>query len=316
MDKCEERKVIEMVFGGHPELNIVESERPDFICEIPEKIRFGVEVTDFFLSESEARLCRIPNYAIDLLTTKKYKHKDDKHRIRVDKVIYHSAKTGERREIEAIIGEEHTIDVVVSRIKTAIENKTAKSAKYSTEIVDLIVRDLDSRSRFDEIEMLIRAIHRTDAIQPILNTRFREIYLVTTNNDESVCVPLRANLFIGEVLAYQKLFKEHHGTNIGSFTIGDFMVEMARYLTSKFGTIEYEVTNNKPMLFYSSVGVGYGDRQELEIVDVSIESMANREVADFDDEGDVSLSEFVNSQMDSVFARAPILFPAKKSQSE
>lgn len=316
MDKNEERKVIEMVFGGHPELSIVDSERPDFICEIPEKIRFGVEVTDFFLSESEARLCRIPNYAKDLLTTKKYRHKDDKHRIRVDKVIYHSAKTGEKREIEAIIGEEHTIDVVVSRIKTSIENKTAKSVNYSTEIVDLIVRDVGSRSRFDEIELLIRAIHRTDAIEPILKTRFREIYLVTTNGDnEWVCVPLRANLFIGEVLAFQKLFKEHHGVNVTSFTIGDFMIELARYLTSKFGAVEYEVSNNKPMLFYSSVGIRYGDRQELEIVDVSIQSIAQREVADFDDEGDASLSEFVNSEMGSVFACAPILFPAKTSQA-
>lgn len=127
MDKSEERKVVEMVFGGHPHIAIEESERPDFICRIPDRIEFGIEVTDFFLSESVARLRRIPNYAMDSLKNKAYRHKDDKNRIRVEKVIYRSGNTGEEREIEAIVGESYTIDDVVSRIKSSIESKIDKA---------------------------------------------------------------------------------------------------------------------------------------------------------------------------------------------
>ncbi|MBX3421616.1 MAG: hypothetical protein KF752_08680 [Pirellulaceae bacterium] len=167
MDKSEERKVAEMVFGGKPHIVIQESERPDFICKVSDKLEFGIEVTDFYLSESVARLRLIPNYAKDLLTNKVYRHKDDKQRIRVEKVIYRSGTTGEEREIEAVIGEEHSIDLAVSRLKSAIESKIGKSARYSTDIVDLIIRDVDSIAGFENLEKLIRAVRRTEAIEPI-----------------------------------------------------------------------------------------------------------------------------------------------------
>jgi hypothetical protein len=83
-----------MVFGRNPHVVIQESERPDFICKVSDKFEFGVEVTDFYLSESVARLRLIPNYAKDLLTNKAYRHKDDMRRIRVEKVVYRSGSTG------------------------------------------------------------------------------------------------------------------------------------------------------------------------------------------------------------------------------
>lgn len=315
MDKSEERKVVEMVFGGHPHISIEESERPDFICRVPNRIEFGIEVTDFFLSESVARLRRIPNYAMDLLKNKAYRHKDDKQRIRVEKVIYRSGKTGEEREIEAIVGESHTIDDVVSRIKSSIESKIDKSTGYSTNIVDLIVRDVDSIAGFENIEKLIRAIRRTETCATVLDPSFREIYLVTTENSDWVCVPLRANLFVAEILKFQKLFKEHHGSKIESLTLGEFLVELARHLVSTFGPIEYEAAENKqPRLIFGSVGIGYGEKQGLEISDISIEGPEGREVVEFGDIGDVALHEFVGSEIDEMFACAPILFPVKQEK--
>jgi len=313
MNKLEERKVVEMVFGGHPQITIDESERPDFICRVPEAVEFGVEITDFYLSESVARLRNIPNYASDLLSSKAYRHKDDKERIRVDKVIYHSAKTGEKREIQAIIGEGHTIDEVVSRIKASIDSKTVKSIGYSTAIVDLVIRDVDSIAGFDDFQMLIRAIGRTDASSSILRTGFREIYLLTKQKSDWVCVPLRANLFVAEVLTFQQLFKDHHGSKIESLTIKDYLVELARHLSKTFDVVEFDVPNeSQPRLVFGSVAVGYGENQQLEITDISFESLEGREIVEFDDVGDAALQSFVKTEADGMFTCAPVLFPAKQ----
>jgi hypothetical protein len=203
----------------------------------------------------------------------------------------------------------------VSRIKSSIEAKIGKSARYSTDIVDLIVRDVDSIAGFENIEKLIRAVRRTEASEPILNASFREIYLITTQNAEWVCVPLRANLFIAEILKFQQLFKEHYGTKIQAITIGEYLVELARHLVSTFGQIECEVSKNKqPRLVFGSVAVGYGEKQGLEIFDISIDNPTRRKAVDFDGEGDVDLHRYVRAGIDDMFACAPILFPVTKDE--
>lgn len=150
-----------------------------------------------------------------------------------------------------------------------------------------------------------------------MQTRFREIYLVTKQRDNCVSVPLRANLFVAEILKFQTLFREHHGEAIARFTLGDFLVELARHLVSKFDRIEYEAAEKaNPRLVFGSVAAGYGDNQRLEIIDISVDATAGREVVEFDDEGDTTLHEFIGAEIDSVFACAPILFAVKGLQGE
>ena len=54
MDKQQERKAIDAIFGDY-HLTIEEGERPDFVCSRNGKLLFGVEVTEFFWTESDAR---------------------------------------------------------------------------------------------------------------------------------------------------------------------------------------------------------------------------------------------------------------------
>ena len=312
MDKNQERKVVEMVFGNRSGMTILESERPDFICEVSQEIKFGIEVTDFFLSESVARLRRIPNYAAELLTTKVYRHKDDRNRIRIGKVSYSNHQTGEEREFEALIGEKRTINDVVHRIKSSIEAKTAKSAGYSIATVDLIVRDVDSLAEFNELEELMRVINLTGAENSILKSKFREIYLLTTTNGSWVCVPLRANLFVAEVMKFQTLFKEYHDrAKRKTFSFAHYFTELARHLTWRVGAIEFYMTEESlPRLVFGSVAVGYGVNQKVEVVDISTKGILEREIVELNDNGDIELQEFVSSEIESMFGCTPILFAA------
>ncbi|MBX3421615.1 MAG: hypothetical protein KF752_08675 [Pirellulaceae bacterium] len=137
--------------------------------------------------------------------------------------------------------------------------------------------------------------------------------MITTQDAEWVCVPLRANLFVAEILKFQKLFKEHHGNNVKAITIGEYLVELARHLVSACGRVEYEVSKNKqPRLVFGSVAVGYGEKQGLEIFDISIDDTIKREAVDFVGEGDVDLHRLVRAEIDEMFACAPILFTVTK----
>ena len=67
MNKTQERRILAFVYGCRDTLEVVENEQPDFLCRVSATCSFGVEVTEFFHSESAARLERIPDYTADLL---------------------------------------------------------------------------------------------------------------------------------------------------------------------------------------------------------------------------------------------------------
>lgn len=314
VDKSRERKIVEMVFGDRSDVAIEETEKPDFRCRVSESIDFGVEVTEFYLSESQARLSNISGYATDLLKSKAYRHKDDKHRIPVETVVYHRAETGAKFEIEAIVCEATTVDDIVSKVGGAIELKNRKLEAYEGSVVDLVVHDVEAVARFESVGKLIQSVKRTGVFGAIVGSKFREIYLVTALGGGWVCVPLRANMLVSEVLAFWGLFKEYYGEKIESLTLGAYLVELARHLVCRLGGVEYEFSVDEGLrLVFGSVSIGYGEGQVLEIVDVSSASPAGRDIVEFSDEGDLGLHDFVAAKIDSVFASAEVLFPASSS---
>jgi hypothetical protein len=64
---------------------VVPTERPDFLARLTaESAEFGVEVAEFFDSEVEARLRRLPGYAADLLDGAEFRHKEDRRQLTVE----------------------------------------------------------------------------------------------------------------------------------------------------------------------------------------------------------------------------------------
>lgn len=316
MKKQREREILDMVFGGHDVLEVTEHENPDFRCTVGLEWEFGVEVTEFFYSESAARLRRIPGYARELLGQARYRHKNDKRRIRVEDVIYRSAGTGRERKIKAVLGETYTLGMVIDRLKYLIENKNQRSGDYARNIspVDLIICDVDRASGCDGIEVLIRAIGERNATSSIKDSGFREIYVVTSKAGELVCVPLKANLFVAEVHAFQRIFKEYHGNDLPRVRFVDFIEALAIYLTRRFNQVQYEVDRNKRLrLVFGSVACSYSERGALEIHDVSFESGTERTglMEELGTDTDTALQEHVESERKQMFCCVPLCFKAR-----
>ncbi|MGA2068977.1 MAG: hypothetical protein ABSG86_28740 [Thermoguttaceae bacterium] len=115
MDKRQERRIFDYVFGRRDVLDVTECERPDFVCRVSASFSFGVEVAEFYVSESEARLRKIEGYAEGLLTNEEYRHKDDKVRIPVRNIIYRHAETGQEIPLKAIMHGEASAAGVTGR---------------------------------------------------------------------------------------------------------------------------------------------------------------------------------------------------------
>ena len=68
-----------MVYDKHRIDEIMAGENPDFkVRSKHQQDFFGVEVAEFYYSESNARLRNIPNYLGEILDNRRYRHKEEK----------------------------------------------------------------------------------------------------------------------------------------------------------------------------------------------------------------------------------------------
>ncbi|MBI1348995.1 hypothetical protein GC163_22210 [bacterium] len=177
MNKKVERFCLDAVFRG-ASFHVTEAEEPDFLCCATSGFEFGVEVTDFFRTESDARLARIQGYATDLLAGGISRHKDDIDGIRVEDVIYMPSQTGKEIRLKAIPREVPGHMMTVPILLRLIAKKNQKHVRYADQItpVDLIVNDVDEMLRFEMVrDILFPMFDQTE----LRCSPFREIYLLT-----------------------------------------------------------------------------------------------------------------------------------------
>lgn len=217
MDKSLELNLFKYVYG-EPNWQIIPSEAPDFLCAKKGTPILGSEITELFTDQSDARLKKIDGYSVNLLNGGDFLHKDDKENIKIKRVKYIKKGESDGPEINAIVKKMPNFLTKASLLGGTIENKEAKVEKYleSCPAVDLIINDGSKLFRFDKYEDMIIPISKIINRKIIINSKFREIYLITTNKDNlKVKVPLRLNFFAQDITILEKLvFKWKKQTGI------------------------------------------------------------------------------------------------------
>ncbi len=147
MKKNKERTIFDLVYSGRPFDSVTPTEEPDF------KVKnaygeFGVEITEFYFSQSEARMKNIPGYFTEILEGKKYRHKDDIVPLDVAEI---TVQPGDNRRpgfnVKGIVRQLPRIDEYVKKISELIEHKNKRFKNYITGLnhVNLIIFDTGHR---------------------------------------------------------------------------------------------------------------------------------------------------------------------------
>ena len=85
--KQQERRIFDLVYADRSFDEVKESENPDFLVRyFPNTPYFGVEVTECYLTETNARIHNISGYTDELLRVNNFRHKDDGKIIKVTKI--------------------------------------------------------------------------------------------------------------------------------------------------------------------------------------------------------------------------------------
>jgi hypothetical protein len=277
MDKKEERKAFDAVFRDLP-VTVSEGEEPDFVCSQNGVPCFGVEVTRFFWTESDARLQNIRGYASDLIAGGEYRHKDDITEIRVEDVVYHSVSTGRSIPLKAIGRQIPLLHASVPKLLGAIAGKNAKVVKYHQRVdpVDLIIADVQSVCRFNTIQDILELIVVSAGSAAIYDSPFREVYLIARCHYKgTVYVPLRANLLLSEVALFADAFRAFRKELGVSATLGDYLEHLGAHLVTRFpGVMYYNDPVGGARFVFGSISWGLTPEQQIQLTDISRENTA------------------------------------------
>ncbi|MGY0498971.1 hypothetical protein ACWZHB_10795 [Nocardia sp. FBN12] len=197
-----------------------ESERPDFLLKRTgsEEWSYGVEITELFASESDARLMNVPGYFDDILAGKisrkgsPYRHADDVQELPVQSVTVLDKDGNVKHEgLRVIFREQNPEDLHGRKLAARIIDKNTLAPDYLKQVarVDLLVYDWIEHGPLvgeshDVGELLVEELR--DALN---ESPFGEVYLVaTTKNDNQVYRPLRLLSLLEAAFVFTRSFDD------------------------------------------------------------------------------------------------------------
>jgi hypothetical protein len=232
-----ERAIFDSVYDERRYLAVAHTDVPDFVVTT-DSGSFGVEVTETYTDDSEARSINIPSYTRNLLAGEPHRHRDDVAALNVVTVqITEPDGSVVIGSSPAVLRFEPTPQEHGKRLAATVAAKNARAADYVQGLthVNLIVLDHrlvkpDEPDEYSSREYLVPELRAALTASP-----FREVYVLThTSSGRAIYRPLQALLAMEDLFLFAGAFATFEDSRlIGSLTSDDLMV---LYALCKTGT--------------------------------------------------------------------------------
>ncbi len=278
MNKEKEKFILKMVYDPQDYDKVEDSEVPDFrIKNKGDFPYFGVEITEFYVSESNARLLEIPNYAEDIIKRDKFRHKVDKTSLSAEPVEVFSSEGKSKGTTRAIIRQAPNGDDCCRIIAGIIQKKSLRVESYKTELshVNLIIFDEENVFSLTSVERFNKYFYTENMKATLLSTDFREVFFVTLIEPRrKVYFPLKAILLLRSFFLFCEMMakypfekQEPEGADANQRSDRTPLMVFAHYLCTK--TREVYIRDNLHALevTWGNTGIRLGQEGGTDILD-------------------------------------------------
>ena len=257
-----EIQILQKVFGE----NIVyeESEQPDFILKHGENIQHGVEITELYYDGTSARI-KNEKYIKELFEKRRYWHKDDKRKIKINDVKYYAKEKGYQPiQIPVLFLPKYNMKDYGKSLKQTIESKNKKLEKYCSDISQncmLIIYDKENPFEKINEKDIAKQLFTSDLLKVIRESDYQEIYLVTGINSKSKYVPLKAYLLQSDFILFREFIKDRNLISKLEKTYNHPLLAFAEISLRRggsvtFGTVDIGKDEKKLVAYHGMYGIG------------------------------------------------------------
>ena len=248
-----ERKILDLVYKDQTKLTITPQDKPDFLIENDVGNKFGVEITQCYTNESDARLKNIPNYTSDLLDNKRYRHKKDIKILKVENIIINKVD-GREIKTKAIIQESAKPSEYLEQVKDIINTKTLLKKDYSSDLshINLIIKDNTDIFSLIKSEEFYNLFFTEEVIRSVTASDFKEIFLITNFKRKTEILRLKLILLSSRIYLFHEIFKSHKSGDITEEKYYQYLAEFLIY--EGFKNIRIKKFKEETEIIYSNIG--------------------------------------------------------------
>ncbi|MET8051489.1 hypothetical protein ABZU75_28195 [Streptosporangium sp. NPDC005286] len=196
-----ELAILRMIYDEKKFASVQHQDRPDFLLRHHgASTNFGVEVTELYQTESDARANNRPGYIGQLLAGGRYMHKDDTKTLSISTVkIQDSEGNLKADNVSAIIRQQPSERQRSQAIAEVVHRKNEKADGYleGLDHVNLIIMDHFGLKHEPDSEYSVSRLLTSGLRPALLETRFREVFLISTLSDgRKIYRPLQMLLLV------------------------------------------------------------------------------------------------------------------------
>jgi hypothetical protein len=320
--KAAERHIFDLVYAGRQLHEILPHENPDFLVrQTPRTPYFGVEVTEYHVSETSARLDRLDGYTTTLLNGGDFRHKDDPKHVEVAKVdIVRPDDTIHAKDVPVIIQKIPLPATCAGDVAERIISKAKRVAASTAEVfhTNLIIEDRTGVLRAVPSADFYRVYFVPGLISAVRASAFREIFLVTTVEGQEVYVPLKMLHLLAEAYLFAGAMEESGAAARIPAEIKDTEVFAAYFNEVTDGAVLIHRQDIGVEVIFGDSGVMFKDDDTVTVrmhSDFSMSARAVSPTADWRSILGESFDESLNAYRASNAFSTSALFPVHKSGS-
>jgi hypothetical protein len=230
---------------------------------------FGVEVTEFYYSQSNARLRNIPGYLNEILEESKFRHKNDRKELDVVEFTIKSDRWPDQKA-KGIFQELPIVSAYVDQVTKIILDKDRKLSVYSVGLthINLVIFDTEYRLHSIPVGDFYRNFFTPSFKTAISQSRFREVFYITQMEREKwVCIPLKMLFLLSELFIFNTVLGEYYkDLQVQSNKVLLFL--FAEYLDSRTVDKVYTREDEKGVeVIYGNNGVCLTSNDQLDVRD-------------------------------------------------
>jgi len=211
--KQNEYQILSAVYNLNDYAEVLASECPDFrLLHKGSDVTFGVEVTEFYFSHSNARLRNMPDYFNEIYNHNRYRHKEDRVRLQLSDITILSPDGKVKEITKGIFQELPNPDKYVEMISDLIKSKNEKYIEYAQDLthINLILLDTENRLRPISVSDFYNYFYTSEVKTSLCNSPFREIFLITMlQENRKVYIPLKMILFLANFWSFGQLLEDY-----------------------------------------------------------------------------------------------------------
>lgn len=257
--KLKEKRIVNLIYHDNEYL-ITDSEEPDFILvHLRGTYSFGVEVTEYYLNQSNARIRNISNAVAEKIKLGDCKHNSNKTELRVENIKIASAAKRGKKGIQEVLTIQLPPDVekYVEGLIGRIIDKNEKLKHYNLSPINLIL--LDTENFFSHTisrDEVYTQLFNAELKRQIINSGFREIYLITeVDKGKQIYIPLKMIYFLTELNLLIHFIDQNY-PELSKLNDKEFLMLGLQYFISQgIEGLQYAETDGNFQIAYSHYSV-------------------------------------------------------------